>query len=288
MKLLIVSGRSGSGKTIALRVLEDLGYYCVDNLPVSFLPDLLKLSRVEHNLLAVSIDIRNFPESPESFINYINSIKSDPSNEVISIFLDADDNTLIRRYEETRRLHPLAKSTLTLEEAIKAEHNILDSIADLTDVRVDTSTLSIHELSENITSLVLGKKEKKLSIIFESFGFKYGIAKDADFVFDARFLPNPHWVPELRPLTGLDDPVIKFFAEFPEMGQYIQQIDAMLNHWLPYLERNNRSYLTVAIGCTGGQHRSVFIAEALAQRFRNRGKCVNVKHKNINAIKHIN
>lgn len=283
MKLLIVSGRSGSGKTIALRVLEDLGYYCVDNLPVSFLPELIRLSRIEHNLLAVSIDIRNFPESPESFVNYINSVKAEPSNEVSSIFLDADDNTLIRRYEETRRLHPLAKNNLTLEEAIKAEHNILDSIAALADIRIDTSSLSIHELSENITSLVLGKKEKNLSIIFESFGFKYGIAKDADFVFDARFLPNPHWVPELRPLTGLDEPVINFFAEYPEMGQYIQQIDAMLNHWLPYLERNNRSYLTVAIGCTGGQHRSVFIVEALAQRFRNRGKYVNVKHKNISA-----
>lgn len=281
MKLFIVSGRSGSGKTIALRVLEDLGFYCVDNLPVSFLPDLVGQSKTFHDKLAVSIDIRNVPTNPEALIDFYNGMKSSPTNEVVSIFLDADDQTLIHRYEETRRLHPLAKSMkLTLEEAIKTEHQMLDSMAGMADIRIDTSTLSIHQLSETINTIVLGKKEKDLVIIFESFGFKYGTPKDADFVFDARFLPNPHWVPELRPLTGLDIPVKDFFRQYQEMSLYIQQIDAMLFQWLPYLERNNRSYLTVAIGCTGGQHRSVYIAQELADRFKDRNKAVHVKHIN--------
>lgn len=286
MKLFIVSGRSGSGKTIALRVLEDLGFYCVDNLPVSFLPDLVGQSKTFHDKLAVSIDIRNVPTNPEALIDFYNGMKSSPTNEVVSIFLDADDQTLIHRYEETRRLHPLAKSMkLTLEEAIKTEHHMLDSMAGMADIRIDTSTLSIHQLSETINTIVLGKKEKDLVIIFESFGFKYGTPKDADFVFDARFLPNPHWVPELRPLTGLDIPVKDFFRQYQEMSLYIQQIDAMLFQWLPYLERNNRSYLTVAIGCTGGQHRSVYIAQELADRFKDRNKAVHVKHININSSK---
>ncbi|MEE1339858.1 MAG: RNase adapter RapZ [Succinivibrionaceae bacterium] len=286
MKLFIVSGRSGSGKTIALRVLEDLGFYCVDNLPVSFLPDLVGQSKTFHDKLAVSIDIRNVPTNPEALIDFYNGMKSSPTNEVVSIFLDADDQTLIHRYEETRRLHPLAKSMkLTLEEAIKTEHQMLDSMAGMADIRIDTSTLSIHQLSETINTIVLGKKEKDLVIIFESFGFKYGTPKDADFVFDARFLPNPHWVPELRPLTGLDIPVKDFFRQYQEMSLYIQQIDAMLFQWLPYLERNNRSYLTVAIGCTGGQHRSVYIAQELADRFKDRNKAVHVKHININSSK---
>ena len=286
MKLFIVSGRSGSGKTIALRVLEDLGFYCVDNLPVSFLPDLVGQSKTFHDKLAVSIDIRNVPTNPEALIDFYNGMKSSPTNEVVSIFLDADDQTLIHRYEETRRLHPLAKSMkLTLEEAIKTEHQMLDSMVGMADIRIDTSTLSIHQLSETINTIVLGKKEKDLVIIFESFGFKYGTPKDADFVFDARFLPNPHWVPELRPLTGLDIPVKDFFRQYQEMSLYIQQIDAMLFQWLPYLERNNRSYLTVAIGCTGGQHRSVYIAQELADRFKDRNKAVHVKHININSSK---
>ncbi len=281
MKLYLVSGRSGAGKTIVLRVLEDLGFYCVDNLPVNFLPELINMSREKHSMLAVSIDIRNLPSSPEGFIRFVTSIKKDPQNEITSIFLDADDATLVRRYEETRRIHPLAKNKLSLEEAIREERRMLNPVADLADIRLDTSHSNIHQLSENITALVLGKKSKDLSIIFESFGFKYGVPKDADFVFDARFLPNPHWEPDLRHLTGIDEPVVKFFLKYPEMQLYVQQLDAFLNQWLPLLERSNRSYLTVAVGCTGGQHRSVYIAEALTRNFRARDKNVQVKHKNM-------
>ena len=281
MKLFLVSGRSGAGKTIVLRVLEDLGFYCVDNLPVNFLPELINMSREKHSMLAVSIDVRNLPASSDGFIRFINSIKKDPQNEITSIFLDADDAALVRRYEETRRLHPLAKNNLSLEEAIREEHRLLDPLAALADIRLDTTLSNIHQLSENITSLVLGKKSKDLSIIFESFGFKHGVPKDADFVFDARFLPNPHWDPELRHLTGIDEPVVKFFLKYPEMQLFAQQLDAFLNQWLPFLERSNRSYLTVAVGCTGGQHRSVYIAEYLARSFKARGKNVQIKHKNM-------
>ncbi len=286
MKLYIVSGRSGAGKSVALRVLEDLGFYCVDNLPVSLLSSFVENAVGEQTQLAVSVDIRNLPKKSEEFPAIVSNLKRRIDLEVISIFLDADDATLIRRYAETRRLHPLAKNRLTLEDAIKAEHAILDPIAGLSDVRVDTSMLTIHELSEVITTLVLGKKEKNISIIFESFGFKNGLAKDADFIFDARFLPNPYWERELRPLTGLDEDVIRFFQNYPEITLYIQQIDAILLHWLPYIERSNRSYLTVGIGCTGGQHRSVYIVEQLAARFRNRGKNVTVKHNSLKLIEH--
>ncbi|MGN1392843.1 MAG: RNase adapter RapZ [Succinivibrionaceae bacterium] len=284
MKLFIVSGRSGAGKTIALRVLEDLNYNCIDNLPIDLLPEVITLSIAEnHNKMAVSVDIRNIPSKPEKFIKFLSKFRSDDENELISIFLDADDSTLIKRYEETRRLHPLSKQypDLSLEESIKAEHGILDQLSDYADIRIDTSSLSIHELSEEITSIVLGKKGKNITIVFESFGFKNGIVKDADFVFDARFLPNPHWVPELRLLTGLDKEVHDFFSKYPEVQTYIQHIDSLIDYWLPFIERNNRSYLTIAIGCTGGQHRSVFIAESLGKRFKLRNKNVIIKHKSL-------
>ncbi|MBP3748386.1 MAG: RNase adapter RapZ [Ruminobacter sp.] len=287
MRLFVVSGRSGAGKSIALGVLEDLGFYCVDNLPMSFLPELVKLSSREYSSVAVSIDIRNFTNDTVDYTGFIDSVKNDPDNEVISIFLDADDQILIKRYEETRRLHPLSKGQqkLSLGEAIVKEHEILDPIAELADARIDTSNLSIHDLTQHITSLVLGKKEKTLTMIFESFGFKNGIAKDADFVFDSRFLPNPHWVAKLRPLTGLDQEVVDFFADYPEVQLYIQNIDSLLNQWLPFFERSNRSYLTVAIGCTGGQHRSVYIAETLAKYFQKRKKEVVVKHLSLKKTK---
>lgn len=280
MRLFIVSGRSGAGKSIALGVLEDLGFYCVDNLPVELLPKLVRLSSKEYSSVAVSIDIRNLPSNPGDYIEFIRTLKNDKKNDVVSLFLDADDATLIKRYEETRRLHPLSKgqTKMSLGEAIVKEHEVLDPIAEMADVRIDTSSLSVHDLTGHINSLVIGKKEKSLTIIFESFGFKNGIAKDADFVFDSRFLPNPHWVAKLRPLTGLDQEVIDFFAEYPEVQLYIQHIDSLLNQWLPYFERSNRSYLTVAIGCTGGQHRSVYIAETLAKYYLARKKDVTVKH----------
>ena len=270
MKLIVVSGRSGSGKTIALRVLEDLGYYCVDNLPVTLLPQLVNETRDRHDRLAVSIDVRNMPEQSGDIENLLGQIRQASDIEFSSIFTDADNATLIRRYGESRRLHPLSRKDLSLDQAILQETHLLAPLSSTADLRIDTSTLSIHDLSEQICERILGRKEKELVLVFESFGFKHGTPKDADFVFDARFLPNPHWVPELRALTGLDGPVRDYLQAQPDVMLYSQQIDTLLSNWLPHLERNNRSYVTVAIGCTGGQHRSVFITEQLAASFRAR------------------
>ena len=281
MKLIVVSGRSGSGKTIALRVLEDLGYYCVDNLPVTLLPQLVNETRGRHDQLAVSIDVRNMPEQSGDIENLLGQIRQASDIEYSSIFTDADNATLIRRYGESRRLHPLSRKHLSLDQAILQETHLLAPLSSTADLRIDTSTLSIHDLSEQICERILGHKEKELVLVFESFGFKHGTPKDADFVFDARFLPNPHWVPELRPLTGLDGPVRDYLQAQPDVMLYSQQIDTLLSNWLPHLERNNRSYVTVAIGCTGGQHRSVFITEQLAASFRARNKTVQVRHRTL-------
>ena len=281
MKLIVVSGRSGSGKTIALRVLEDLGYYCVDNLPVTLLPQLVNETRDRHDRLAVSIDVRNMPEQSGDIENLLGQIRQASDIEFSSIFTDADNATLIRRYGESRRLHPLSRKDLSLDQAILQETHLLAPLSSTADLRIDTSTLSIHDLSEQICERILGRKEKELVLVFESFGFKHGTPKDANFVFDARFLPNPHWVPELRALTGLDGPVRDYLQAQPDVMLYSQQIDTLLSNWLPHLERNNRSYVTVAIGCTGGQHRSVFITEQLAASFRARNKTVQVRHRTL-------
>ena len=281
MKLIVVSGRSGSGKTIALRVLEDLGYYCVDNLPVTLLPQLVNETRDRHDRLAVSIDVRNMPEQSGEIENLLGQIRQASDIEFSSIFTDADNATLIRRYGESRRLHPLSRKALSLDQAILQETHLLAPLSSTADLRIDTSSLSIHDLSEQICERILGRKEKELVLVFESFGFKHGTPEDADFVFDARFLPNPHWVPELRALTGLDGPVRDYLQAQPDVMLYSQQIDTLLSNWLPHLERNNRSYVTVAIGCTGGQHRSVFITEQLAASFRARNKTVQVRHRTL-------
>ena len=281
MKLIVVSGRSGPGKPFALRVLEDLGYYCVDNLPVTLLPQLVNETRDRHDRLAVSIDVRNMPEQSGDIENLLGQIRQASDIEFSSIFTDADNATLIRRYGESRRLHPLSRKDLSLDQAILQETHLLAPLSSTADLRIDTSTLSIHDLSEQICERILGRKEKELVLVFESFGFKHGTPKDADFVFDARFLPNPHWVPELRALTGLDGPVRDYLQAQPDVMLYSQQIDTLLSNWLPHLERNNRSYVTVAIGCTGGQHRSVFITEQLAASFRARNKTVQVRHRTL-------
>lgn len=281
MKLIVVSGRSGSGKTIALRVLEDLGYYCVDNLPVSLLPQLVNELRGKYEQMAVSIDVRNLPEDSDQLISILGLLRQASELKFASLFVDADDAILVRRYSETRRLHPLSRKQLTLAQAIRQETGLLAPLSTTADLRIDTSHLSIHDLSEQIRERVLGKKENELVLVFESFGFKHGIPKDADFVFDARFLPNPHWVPELKPLTGLDEPVQRYLMSQPDVIQYTQQIETLLESWLPHLERNNRSYVTIGIGCTGGQHRSVFITEQLAGHFRAAGKTVQTHHRTL-------
>ncbi|MCK7458984.1 RNase adapter RapZ [Idiomarina aminovorans] len=279
MQLIIVSGRSGSGKTIALRVLEDLGFYCVDNLPISLLPTLVHAVIEQYQKIAISIDVRNLPEHSEELLDSLKFLLKGVEPEIL--FIDADDNTLLKRFGETRRLHPLSQKELPLLEALQTEHKMLEPIMERATWRLDSSDLSLHQLSEQVTERVLGRADKKLIIVFQSFGFKYGLPKDADFVFDARILPNPHWQPELKLLTGLDTDVQIFFRQQPLVTKFIHQLENFLDTWLPQFQRSNRSYLTIATGCTGGQHRSVYISQQLAERFEQKTVKVQVRHREL-------
>ncbi len=283
MKLVIVSGRSGSGKSVALRVLEDLGYYCVDNLPLSLIPNLLEQLKSSNDLVAISVDVRNMPEQEKMLESALASLPSEI--EILSFFLNSSDKVLLKRYSETRRLHPLSKGCKSLQEAIKTEGELLKPISTMVDHFIDTSNLNIYELSDTVREKLMGSVNKELVINFESFGFKHGMPTEADFMFDVRFLPNPHWEPELRPLTGLDAPVQQFLSGQPLVAKLILQIENLLETWLPHLERNNRSYLTIAIGCTGGQHRSVYIAEELAKRIGTTHHNVQARHRELDLAK---
>lgn len=276
---MIVSGRSGSGKSIALRSLEDMGFYCVDNIPVALLPQLADALKNNNTPVAVSIDIRNLPINFEFDHDILQKLPESVTPEII--FLDCSRNTLIRRYSETRRVHPLANQKHSLEEAIDLEENYLESLKLHASLVINTDNLSVHQLSDILRARILGKKERELTMIFESFGFKHGLPVDADFVFDVRFLPNPHWDINLRPLTGLDEPVINYLSKQDEVTNFIYQTANYLQQWLPMLEKNNRSYLTIAIGCTGGQHRSVFIAEQLAEFFKAQNKQIQIRHRTL-------
>ncbi|MCR5536477.1 MAG: RNase adapter RapZ [Succinivibrio sp.] len=285
VELVIISGRSGSGKSVALHSLEDLGFYCIDNLPVIFLRKLIEYAKDRYPKLAVSIDIRNIPNNLQDLADLYITTKKDPHIKSTIIFIDAEDYVLVKRYSETRRLHPLSKSALSLDEAIVKEARILSKISSVADLRIDSSSLSIHDLSAQVITAVQGNPDKKLIMIFESFGFKDGVAKDADFVFDSRFLPNPYWVKALRPYNGLDEPIKEFFKKYPEVENYINQLDDLLRVNLPMMEKSNRSYLTIAVGCTGGFHRSVYIAQSLADRYKKRGCQIRVRHRSLAALK---
>lgn len=280
MKLVIVSGRSGSGKSVALRVLEDLGYYCVDNLPLPLIGRLLEQLRNTNELVAISVDVRNIEEQGKVLQQQLAWLSED--TEVISFFLQASDEALLKRYSETRRLHPLSKKNMSLQDAIQFEGELLAPISEYVDHFIDTSKLNIYQLSDQVREILMGSVDKELVINFESFGFKYGMPAEADFMFDVRFLPNPHWEIELRPFTGLDAPVQEFLGQQPLVNKFIWQIENLFETWMPHLERNNRSYLTIAIGCTGGQHRSVYIADQLAKRFSSSKKhVVQARHREL-------
>lgn len=277
MELIIISGRSGSGKSVALRVLEDLGYYCVDNIPVNLLPSLVRSVSENYDKIAVSIDVRNLPKQQEEFNDILEYLPGFANPTLF--YLDSDDQTLIKRFSETRRLHPLSINNLPLDLAIKEEKQLLDVLNTSADMVIDTTDLSVHQLAEAIRERILGKKDKQLIITFLSFGFKHGMPKDADYVFDARFLPNPHWEPDLKPLTGLDQPVQEYLAGHSIVQKFTWQIQTFVQTWLPHLERNNRSYLTIAIGCTGGQHRSVYLAQTIGESFQRSHPNVQIRHR---------
>ena len=279
MEIIIISGRSGAGKSVALRALEDMGYYCVDNLPLDLLPQLTEILSASQSSVAISLDIRNLPNSDSTLEQTLNSVAQKHS--LTLSFLDCDRSTLIRRYSDSRRLHPLSVKDLSLEAAIDAEYQQLEPLIQHANFIIDSSQLSPHALAERLREVLRGDADKELKIIVESFGFKYGIPLDADYVFDVRFLPNPHWNAELRPMTGLDEPVAKFLNGHDEVNNFIYQTRNYIETWLPMLEQNNRSYLTIAIGCTGGKHRSVYIAQQIGEYFQAKGKNVKIQHKSL-------
>ncbi len=286
MELIIISGRSGAGKSVALRALEDIGYYCVDNLPIDLLPQLAAILSKTQPLTAISVDIRNFPNSESSLEDILSHLAD--TDKIKIIFLDTDREALIRRYSDSRRLHPLSAQGLSLEAAIDAERDYLEPLVQQADIIINTTTLSTHDLAEKLRNFLLGKSHKELKMVFQSFGFKYGIPLDADYVFDVRFLPNPHWEPALRPMTGLDNPVIEFLSRHNEVNDFIELTRNYIATWLPLLEKNNRSYLTIAIGCTGGKHRSVYITEKIGHYFKALGKNVSIQHKSLSNYKKSN
>ena len=282
MRLVVISGRSGSGKTSALNILEDVGFTCIDNLPVSLLPDLINKLRSE-NLrddlnLAVGIDARNLVGDLSLIPEELELIKARGIS-VNVLFLQSHRSDLMRRYSETRRKHPLSSSTVSLKEAIDLEKDMLAPIAEIADRNIDTSGLSLHQLRDLIKSTVVPHDTEQMAILFESFGFKRGVPSDADFVFDVRCLPNPHWKLELRALTGNDPEVIEFLESQVDVASMLADIIGFLTRWIPKHQDNNRSYLTVAIGCTGGQHRSVYLANRLAEYFGETYPLVQVVHK---------
>jgi UPF0042 nucleotide-binding protein len=281
MRLIIVSGLSGSGKSVALATLEDSGFYCIDNLPVDLLDAFgqhIAMSGEEADY-AVGIDARNQPASLSRFPGILDAIAAHGLDTEI-VFLDADDATLLKRFSETRRRHPLSGPDTPLNEAIKGERARLVPLHERADLTVDTSQTTLHELRQIIRSR-LAESRTHLSVQLESFGYKHGTPTDADFVFDSRCLPNPHWQPALRPMTGRDRAVADFLADSPLVARYLKQIQGFMDDWLPVFEAENRSYLTIAIGCTGGQHRSVYLVEALGAHLREHATAVTVRHREL-------
>lgn len=285
MEIIIISGRSGAGKSVALRALEDTGYYCVDNIPLDLLPQLTDILSQSQSSVAISLDIRNIPNSANSLEQTLSTLQK--HHQIKIIFLEADRATLIRRYSDSRRLHPLSLKDLSLEAAIDEEYRYLEPLIQHANLILDTTHLSTHILAERLREFLRDNSEKELKIIVESFGFKYGIPLDADYVFDVRFLPNPHWDPTLRPMTGLEAPVAEFLNSHTEVNEFIYLTRNYIDTWLPMLEKNNRSYLTIAIGCTGGKHRSVYIAQQLGEYFQAKGKTVQIQHKSLERNKKI-
>ncbi|MCG9632086.1 MULTISPECIES: RNase adapter RapZ [Vibrio] len=283
MRLIVVSGQSGAGKSVALRVLEDLGYYCVDNLPVDLLGNFVESVKESNQNVAVSIDIRNLPKEPHLVTETLVQLEDAANIDVSVLFLDASKQTLLKRYSETRRIHPLSlgNDKLSLEQAIDLEKQLLSPLSDQADILLDSSDCNLYELSEQVRLKIEGKEKQELIIVFQSFGFKYGLPSDADYVFDVRFLPNPHWEPDLRPLTGLDAPIHSFLEKHQEVLELKQQIQGFVEQWLPMLEKNNRSYLTVAIGCTGGKHRSVYLTQKIGEYFDQLGHQVQIRHASL-------
>lgn len=282
MRLVIVSGLSGSGKSVALHMLEDLDYYCVDNIPAGLLPMFIshtvRSRETSYGYTAVGVDARNNPTDIASVPKLVDELKRSGVNCEV-LFLRAEEDALLKRYSETRRRHPLSRDGLGLADALLRERELLQPIADAADLVIDTTRSSVHELRELIRQRVGARVEGRMSILFESFAFRHGVPGDADFVFDVRSLPNPYWEPGLARLTGREPQVVEYLERFPIVSTMFEDIVGFLEKWIPELVKTNRSYLTIAIGCTGGQHRSVYLVERLAKHFAAKYPQVHAKHQ---------
>jgi UPF0042 nucleotide-binding protein len=285
MRVVLVTGISGSGKSIAINVLEDDGYFCIDNLPAKFLQEVIaSLQDQGYDRVAVSIDARSGASVAD--LKQIIGGLGRVGHDVKVLFLNARTDSLVQRYSETRRRHPLSRAGLGLHEALEQEQRMLAPVANAADLTVDTSRLSVHELRELIRERVVERKEGGPSLLFQSFAYRHGVPDDADFVFDARALPNPYWEPSLRDCTGRDEAVAAFMSRHEEAARFLDDVTGFLERWLPSLVRSNRSYLTVAVGCTGGQHRSVYFAEKLAAHFDGRFGRALIRHRDLASRRH--
>ena len=282
-RLVVVSGLSGSGKTVALRTLEDLDYYCVDNLPVDLMPQFVDAITQNqpgrYPRLAVGVDVRNRPEDLHRLPEILARLAQQGINYEL-VFLDTRDEVLLKRFSDTRRRHPLTQEGMSLADAIALERRFLRPLVAIADRVVDSSDLNVHQLRRLIATGFAGSTAE-LSLMFESFAYKRGVPSDVDFVFDARCLPNPHWEPQLRPLSGRDPAIREYFARYPEVDAYYQDVVNLLQNWIPRFEAEQRSYVTIGIGCTGGRHRSVYLAERLAEAFRSSREHVITFHREL-------
>jgi len=283
-RLIIISGLSGAGKTVALNSLEDLDFYCIDNLPISLLNEVSKQisnpSSKFSNKFAIGVDARNPEQDIDNLPSTIAALK-EQGIKVDLAYIEANDDVLINRFSETRRKHPLSSDEITLAEAIALERQIMEKFSVIADMRIDTSLTLMHQLRDIVRERIAELPLSSLSIQFTSFGYKHGVPRDADFVFDVRCLPNPYWEKHLRSLSGKDQPVIGFLSKQKLVIDMIKELQDFLERWIPKFEADNRSYLCVAIGCTGGHHRSVYIAEILTKHFLQLNKHVKVNHRDI-------
>lgn len=284
MKLLIVSGLSGSGKSIVLDTLEDCGYYCIDNLPITLLPgfanQVMPADPLTYAKTAIGIDARNQSKSLLCFSEILSTIRSQGVDCEI-IFLQAEEDILLKRYSETRRKHPLTNSQIALKEALGIEKEMLKTVLNHANIVMDTSRTAVQQLRALIKSHLEKDDKQHLSLQFQSFGFKHGVPLDVDFMFDVRCLPNPYWDATLRGFTGKDQPVIDFLNKSEDAKNLFQDICLFLEKWVERFDTNNRSYLTIGIGCTGGQHRSVYIVEMLVKYFSKGGLNVITRHREL-------
>ena len=281
MHLVIVSGMSGAGKSHALNTLEDQGYFCIDNLPLELLDSALKTERLlERNKVAIVIDARSGQKYLEEFPKIVSQLKDQFKTDII--YLYAGKAVLMKRYDETRRRHPLSDADTTLRNTIIKEYELLAPIREIADIQIDTSTTDIYELSNQIKKRISGTENQSLSLMFQSFGFKYGTPRDSDYLFDVRCLPNPYWVPELRKHTGLEYNVIEWLSSQELVNKMESDLRTYIETWIPHIISSQRAYLTISIGCTGGHHRSVYLTEKLASYFSKTYKdSVIIQHREL-------